>query len=274
MGSKATDMTSRWHSGRDLSGQSFFIRKMDTTKNIKAAEMPSAPLPMVGFSYILQGEMLVEADGRSFLCSTGQLLLIPEGMPFSINYFRDAVGYTGGFTSSVLQDRRKISTLTEPRLQAFWFDEAVFVKELFNMMEISFRSGDGAFIEKGLDILLSRVRDSSVSTFSPAVSGFLDRIFDRNTPLLSASGYSSALGISSNYLNRCVKSATGHNVSEWIDISRINLAKKLLRNPDNQIIDVAMAVGLEDQSYFSRFFKRHTGMTPSGFRSQVASMHE
>jgi len=28
-------------------------------------------------------------------------------------------------------------------------------------------------------------------------------------------------------------------------------------------------VGLEDQSYFARFFKRETGMTPSGFRKAM-----
>ena len=40
---------------------------------------------------------------------------------------------------------------------------------------------------------------------------------------------------------------------------------------DSSMIDIAVAVGLDDQSYFARFFKKHTGVTPSEFRK---SMHE
>ena len=50
---------------------------------------------------------------------------------------------------------------------------------------------------------------------------------------------------------------------------RISRAKRLLAGTDTPVIDVAAAVGLEDQSYFARLFKKGTGMTPSAFRKKM-----
>ena len=81
--------------------------------------------------------------------------------------------------------------------------------------------------------------------------------------------YAVQAGISENYLSRQVKQYTGRSVGAWIDIVRIIRAKKLLTDTSVPIIDVATAVGLDDQSYFARFFKRETGLTPSDFRKNM-----
>lgn len=47
---------------------------------------------------------------------------------------------------------------------------------------------------------------------------------------------------------------------------RIEESKRLLINPEYSIIDVAMAVGFMDQSYFSKVFKKYTGLTPKQYR--------
>ncbi|MGX8690316.1 MAG: helix-turn-helix domain-containing protein, partial [Bacteroidaceae bacterium] len=72
-----------------------------------------------------------------------------------------------------------------------------------------------------------------------------------------------------NYLSRQVKQHTGRSVGAWIDIVRVIRAKRLLAGTSVPIIDVAARVGLEDQSYFSRFFKRETGQTPTEFRKAM-----
>jgi AraC-like DNA-binding protein len=63
-----------------------------------------------------------------------------------------------------------------------------------------------------------------------------------------------------------VHQQTGKTATSWIDISRVNMAKNLLQDKNIPIIDVAVAVGLDDQSYFSRFLKKLTGLTPSEYR--------
>ena len=147
-----------WSKEADYSRVPFFIRRMNTRGRITVAEVPSASLPLVGFLYLTEGEVLAEVDGTQFLCESGHLLLIPEGRPFAIRYYADAIGYTGGFRSDLLSRPEVVLPWIEPVQQAFWFDEAVFVGELFNMLALSFEKGDVDFLRKGIDLLVSRVK--------------------------------------------------------------------------------------------------------------------
>ena len=81
--------------------------------------------------------------------------------------------------------------------------------------------------------------------------------------------YADESGISENYLSRLVKKTTGRSVGAWIDIVRIQRAKRLLADTSLAVIDIAAAVGIEDQSYFSRLFKKEPDLTPSAFRKKM-----
>lgn len=54
-----------WQEGADYSDCPFYIRRMDTTGFSRAAEIPLASLPMVGFVYLTEGEVLAEIEGQS-----------------------------------------------------------------------------------------------------------------------------------------------------------------------------------------------------------------
>lgn len=242
---------------------------MDTTGYIKPAGAPMARLPLTGFIYITSGEVLADVEGTPYLCQPGQILLIPQHCPFAIRYYRDAVGYTGGFVPSILPDTKPLRYLSAPIHQGFWFDEGAFVNELFNMLALAFEKGDRNFVEKGLDLLLSRIRPNLPEAIPAAVSSFLESVFAPDRMPGTIATYADAAGISENYLSRLVKKSTGRSVGAWIDIVRIQRAKHLLATSALSVIDVAAAVGIEDQSYFSRLFKKETGMTPSSFRKQM-----
>ena len=242
---------------------------MDTTGYIKPAGAPVARLPLTGFIYITSGEVLADVEGTPYLCQPGQILLIPQHCPFAIRYYRDAVGYTGGFVPSILPDTKPLRYLSAPIHQGFWFDEGAFMNELFNMLALAFEKGDRIFVEKGLDLLLSRIRPNLPEAIPAAVSSFLESVFAPDQMPGTIATYAEAAGISENYLSRLVKKSTGRSVGAWIDIVRIQRAKHLLATSALSVIDVAAAVGIEDQSYFSRLFKKETGMTPSSFRKQM-----
>lgn len=248
---------------------SFFIKRMDTSGYIKAEETPQVRLPLTGFIYITSGEVLIEVEDKPFLCQSGQLLLIPMQRSFTIRYYRDAIGFTGGFATAILPDNTSLLFLSEPLHQGFWFDEGAFISELFNMLTIASQKGDMVFIEKGLDLLLSRIKQSQDNTLPPAVSKFLETVFNPAQLPGNIAFYADKLCISENYLSRLVKKHTGRSVGEWIDIVRIQRAKRLLAETRTPIIDIAGTIGIEDQSYFSRLFKKETGMTPSSFRKKM-----
>lgn len=241
----------------------FYIQRISTDGGVRTMEGPKELLPMVGFLYLTSGEVLVETDGKAFLCSAGHLLLIPGNRPFTVLYYSDARGYKGGF--------QYLKFLAEPVQQAFWFDEAVFVGELFNMFMLYYERKDrSAFIEVGIELLLTRVKTMPETSRLPKkVSDFLDKLFSGNQPLLPPCNYAAESGVTLNYLNRAVKKSTGRPLSAWIDIARLNRAEKLLQDKSVPIIDVASSVGILNQAYFARFFKKQTGMTPSQFRKAM-----
>ena len=70
------------------------------------------------------------------------------------------------------------------------------------------------------------------------------------------------------YVCRLIKKETGSNFTDILLTIRIERARQLLRNPDMKTYEVAESVGISDSRYFSKVFKKHTGMTPTEFRQQ------
>jgi len=55
---------------------------------------------------------------------------------------------------------------------------------------------------------------------------------------------------------------------QYITSLRIAAAKGYLENSDKSIAEIAAAVGYENALYFSRIFKKRTGMTPSEYKQR------
>jgi AraC-like DNA-binding protein len=81
--------------------------------------------------------------------------------------------------------------------------------------------------------------------------------------------YAHLLHVSPNHLNKTVKAITSRSVSKWIDETLIIEAKVLLFQTNNSISEIAAELGINDQSYFSRLFKKYEGVTPLEFRKMI-----
>ena len=68
------------------------------------------------------------------------------------------------------------------------------------------------------------------------------------------------------YFSTMFKQSTGSSFKEFLNIVRVEESKRLLANTDYSLIDIAIATGFEDQSYFSKVFKKYTGLTPKQYR--------
>ena len=58
----------------------------------------------------------------------------------------------------------------------------------------------------------------------------------------------------------------GRPFTDYILELRISKAKDLLRNTNMDILDVSEAAGFENQSYFTKIFRKRTGLTPRQYR--------
>jgi YesN/AraC family two-component response regulator len=68
-----------------------------------------------------------------------------------------------------------------------------------------------------------------------------------------------------DYLNRAFQKMTGYTILNYLNTLRINKAKDLLDTTPIKISQAGYLVGIDDPYYFSKLFKKHTGMTPSQY---------
>ncbi len=83
--------------------------------------------------------------------------------------------------------------------------------------------------------------------------------------------YADALFVSPKHLTETIKEVTGKTAGEWVDDAVILEAKVLLRNHEISIAQVAGDVHFPDQSTFGKYFKKHTGVSPTEYRIKANS---
>lgn len=79
--------------------------------------------------------------------------------------------------------------------------------------------------------------------------------------------YASKLEITPKHLSRTVKKQTGYTAVEWIERFVILEAKVLLKSSNLNIQQIADELNFPSQSFFGRYFKKLTGMSPKEFRN-------
>ena len=83
---------------------------------------------------------------------------------------------------------------------------------------------------------------------------------------LSLTDISSVLGISSSYFSHLFKKQTGKNYVEYLNEIRLKAVMEDLKNSDFKIAVIAEKNGFHNFEYFSRFFKKATGLSPVKWR--------
>lgn len=73
------------------------------------------------------------------------------------------------------------------------------------------------------------------------------------------------LGISQPYLYNVFKNAVGISPKQYIDARKIAKAKELLLSSYMSLTEIANSIGLNDCIEFSKFFKKHVGISPSKY---------
>lgn len=86
--------------------------------------------------------------------------------------------------------------------------------------------------------------------------------------------YAGQLGVSANYLNVLVRKYLGKSALNLINERVILEIKRRLLRTEKGVSEIAYDLGFDELSYFSRFFKRHTGMTPIAFREKMNEMYQ
>ena len=79
--------------------------------------------------------------------------------------------------------------------------------------------------------------------------------------------YAERLHLTPKYLTTLLRTTTGRTATEWIDEYVVLEAKNLLKHSPMNIQEIAYYLNFSNQSFFGKYFKQHTGITPTAYRS-------
>lgn len=131
---------------------------------------------------------------------------------------------------------------------------------------------------KNMDILEEKVTwyarqfilelQSQHPDYSEAVCKVLEYIEKNYKENISLEEIANYVHMNKSYLSHLFKKETQKNIYSYLLDFRMEKAKKLLAETKQSIYQVGCLVGIPDSAYFSKVFKKYTGMTPLEFRKQ------
>lgn len=112
------------------------------------------------------------------------------------------------------------------------------------------------------DLNTSESENSSVYL----IKNYIQRHY--GNPLLSTKEISEYASLSASYACTVFKNETGQTLNQYLTEYRLKKAQELLNDPRNTVSGVSAMVGYNDSNYFSKAFKKYTGISPTVYRER------
>jgi AraC family transcriptional activator of pobA len=109
---------------------------------------------------------------------------------------------------------------------------------------------------------------SNLSRYAIVTKSFRKLLEKNYRQFKRAGDYADQLNISVPYLNECVSLTTGFSVSSNIHNRVILEAKRMLYHTDKSVKEISFELGYDDYTYFSKLFKKISGMSGLAFRDK------
>jgi len=116
--------------------------------------------------------------------------------------------------------------------------------------------------------------ESHAKTTSPIARQFSQLVSEHFISQHSVKDYANRIGISTSHLTDTIKAVTGQSPGNIIRQKLAVEAKRLLVQSNASIAEIGYQLNFEDSSYFGRFFKRETGISPATFRQSTREKYQ
>jgi len=240
------------------------------------------------FQLLAQGSVRGTIDGREFEAQAPVLLMLAPGSIHGFTYTRDAVGHQVTVPTATLRQLLAGSTLAESELAASFVldglpdEEEAACNALFAQIAREFRAQSPGRVHTllacatllAVQFLRQRgehfSREKSQGTRDALVQRFhalVEQSFREHRPL---SFYADALGVTPDHLSRSCRNVTKQSALQLLHERLMLEARRLLAYTPMPVAEVAVQLGYEDAAYFSKFFSKCVGNTPSEYRALVA----
>lgn len=232
-----------------------------------------------------RSEHRIEGKIHNWYCNPGELVFIPAGVEYSSHWYAagefSLLGFSPQFIEQVAQETGWLKSVQlAPQIGICDLLVQQIGLALKADVEAQYPAGRifGESLATGLVIHLLKHysawqpqvfldRESRLSQHQlQKVFDYIDAHLDRN---LSLSGMSDVLNLSQYHFCRLFKHSTGLAPHQYVTRCRIDRAKQLLLATQMTIAEVALAVGLNNHSSFTRLFRQYVRVTPKEFRERT-----
>jgi AraC family transcriptional activator of pobA len=149
---------------------------------------------------------------------------------------------------------------TECRNNPDEFSKDIILTHMDSILKYSQRFYKRQFIHR------TDLSGAVVTRFNGALATYFENGSLVNKGLPTVKQMAAELNLSPRYLSDLLKQETGKTAIDLIHIFLISEAKNLLMAADNNVAEIAYALGFENPPYFSRLFKKEVGVSPNQYK--------
>lgn len=107
--------------------------------------------------------------------------------------------------------------------------------------------------------------ESSLPRVYARINEIKNFILTRHKQKITSGIIETEFGMSYDYLNKVFHKITGYSIFNYLNMVRISKARELIEVSDMKYAEISYSVGIEDPFYFSKLFKKYTGLSPSQY---------
>ncbi len=118
--------------------------------------------------------------------------------------------------------------------------------------------------------LLGNIEEIKNKNLNGLIKKAIDYIEENYHKNITLDDVAKEIRMSYHHFSKFFKDSTGKNFVDYITELRVEKAKAFLRDQDSNIKEICYEVGYTDPNYFSKIFKKETGMTPTEYRGSIS----
>lgn len=248
------------------------------------------PVSLDGFAAIvmMSGEASLSINLNEYRIRPNDVVVFsPEVSINVVDYTEEASAYMIAFSKSFVNEIQIDLATSLPVYMRFGKDPVLHatsadvgeIRQVFQLIKTMLRSDKERYRHEIIRTLFTTafyiITDLNQRE-CPAnrAKGRGELIFEEFTSLLqrynkrerNVGFYAKQLNITPKYLSSVVKEVSGKTAARWIDESVILEAKTLLKYSGMSIQEIAYSLNFSTQSFFGKYFKQHTGTSPSRYK--------
>lgn len=171
---------------------------------------------------------------------------------------------------------------TEPVTQ-LTEEEATGIKHFYGFLSTKLKGPKTRFLKQKIRCMLqatlyemmdinhrhsSQVEESNRTRKEEIMAKFIIAVSEEFRAQRQVAYYAQKLCISPKHLSSVVKEISGRTAGDWIENYVVMESKVLLRSTDMTIQEIAVYLNFANQSFFGKYFKQHTGFSPTAYRKE------